>query len=99
MMEILLSVSLAVFSWSILRRGSSSAAFLLVRPEKDMFDQPMLNTSSASSSGYSHGDRFGYFALSGCSHGDRVLVNTLNNNISRRKYSDLNIFLNASAGQ
>jgi len=34
--EILLSVSPSVFSWSMLGRGSSSAAFLLLRPENDV---------------------------------------------------------------
>ena len=34
MTEILLSVSPSVFSWSMLGRGSSSAAFLLPGPEK-----------------------------------------------------------------
>jgi len=34
---ILLAVSHSVFSWNMLGRGPSSAAFLLLRPEKVVF--------------------------------------------------------------
>ena len=57
----LFSVSPSVFSWSMVGRSSSSAAFLLPWDRCYMINptHPMLNTSSASSIGCSRDDRLG----------------------------------------